>query len=61
MLRAKCAASGIDRIDVKGDRAVYYRIGARDVAHVETLPHGDFTKRINAIETGLFRVEERQG
>ena len=36
-LRVVCASRLIDRIDVKGTRAVFYKTGSRDIAFVSTL------------------------
>ena len=45
-LRVACAASGYDRIDAKGDRAVFYRAGSRQVAKVADLRGKTADRRI---------------
>ena len=53
-LKVKCAAAEIDRIDVKGSRAVFYRVGSRDIAYVEDLKASSCDTKIAAL-TKLVR------
>jgi transcription-repair coupling factor (superfamily II helicase) len=52
--RVRCAAKRISRIDVKGERAVFYMQGSRDVAFVERLEGKTADRKI----TSLFKMIE---
>ncbi|MCR5753069.1 MAG: transcription-repair coupling factor [Kiritimatiellae bacterium] len=59
LLRAVCAASGVTNIDVKGERAVFYTAGSRDVAFVETLRGGSAEAKLKELARAV-RAHRRQ-
>ena len=54
-LRVACAAAGVERIDMTGDRAVFYKAGSSEVSRVETLRSrtaaGKISELIRAVRT----------
>ena len=59
-LRVACAAAGIDRIDMTGDRAVFYRVGSSEVSHVETLRSRTATGKISELMRAAARLRRRR-
>ena len=58
-LRVACAAAGIDRIDMTGDRAVFYRVGSSEVSHVETLRSRTASGKISELIRAVARLRRR--
>jgi transcription-repair coupling factor (superfamily II helicase) len=52
-LRVECAAKGISHIDVKDDRAVFYRCGSREVAFVTRLKMKTAEKKISELSRAV--------
>ena len=59
-LRTECAAAGIDRVDARGERAVFYREGSDKVAFVADLRKRDADGRIAEIAAAV-RAARRDG
>jgi len=59
LLRTVCAAAGVTNIDVKGERAVFYTSGSRDVAFVETLRGSSAEAKLKELARAV-RTHRRQ-
>jgi transcription-repair coupling factor (superfamily II helicase) len=60
-LRSQCAAAGIDRVDVRGERAVFYREGEDAPAFVADLRAKDADGKIAELAAGLEPVCRKKG
>ena len=58
-LRVACAAASIDRIDMTGSRAVFYRVGSSEVSHVETLRSRTASGKISELIRATARLRRR--
>ncbi|MCR5414266.1 MAG: transcription-repair coupling factor [Kiritimatiellae bacterium] len=52
-LRVECAAAGINHVDVKGGRAVFYRTGSRDIAFVRDIRGSSADRKIGEISQAI--------
>ena len=60
LLRSVCAAAGITNVDVKGERAVFYETGSRDVAFVETLSGKTAEEKLSELARAARSRRRRQ-
>ena len=54
-LRVRCAAARICNINVRGDRAVFYRVGERDIAFVRDLKGKSADRRIRELMSAVSK------
>jgi transcription-repair coupling factor (superfamily II helicase) len=54
-LRVRCAAARICNINVRGDRAVFYRVGERDIAFVRDLKGKTADRRIRELMSAVSK------
>ena len=59
-LRVACAAAGIARIDMTGDRAVFYKAGSDEIASVETLRSRTASGKISELIRAVVRFWRRR-
>jgi transcription-repair coupling factor (superfamily II helicase) len=57
-LRTSAASKNIGHIDVKGDRAVFYRPGGRDIAYVCTLRKKNADGKLAELAAAVNRISE---
>ncbi|MCR5415160.1 MAG: hypothetical protein K6F50_10605, partial [Kiritimatiellae bacterium] len=55
-LKVKCAQAGINHVDVKGTRAVFYRTGSRAIAFVRDLHGKKPDRKIGEIADAVAKV-----
>ena len=58
-LRVACASAGIDRIDMTGDRAVFYKAGSGKISGVETLRSRTASGKISELIRAVVRFGRR--
>ena len=57
-LRVRCAAARVDRLDVKGTRAVFYRVGSRDIAFVRDLKGRNADRKIRELSAMVLKEKD---
>ena len=60
-LRVKCAAARVSNVDVKESRAVFYRVGSRDIAFVRDLRGKTPDRKIKELAGFLSSAEVAKG
>ena len=57
-LRVECASAGISHIDVKDERAIFYRNGSRDMVSVSTLKAKNADRKISELTKAVRALRQ---